>query len=74
MIRMPLKTTSICVVDKTIMDNTHPFAKDSESLLASDSEDGEPYVPVRQKAPRRIPVTAALTIVNLAAFLATMVF
>ncbi|KAM0702701.1 hypothetical protein Q7P35_010133 [Cladosporium inversicolor] len=58
MIRMPLKTTSICVVDKTIMDNTHPFAKDSESLLASDSEDGEPYVPVRQKAPHAIDAHA----------------
>lgn len=56
------------------MDNTHPFSKDSESLLASDSEDGELYVPTRQKKPRRIPITAALTVVNIAAFLATLVF
>ena len=56
------------------MDNTHPLSKGSESLLASDSEDGELYVPARQKVRRRTSITAALTIVNIAAFLATMVF
>lgn len=56
------------------MDNTHPFSKDSESLLASDIEDGELYVPAQQRVPHRMPITAALTLVNIAAFLATMVF
>ena len=56
------------------MDQTHQFSKDSESLLASDSEDGELYVPIRRKTARQISVAAALTIFNAAILLATLVF
>jgi hypothetical protein len=58
----------------TIMDNTNLLCKDSESLLASDSEDEGLYVPTQRRLARRITITAALTVVNLAVLLATMVF
>jgi hypothetical protein len=57
----------------TIMDNTNLLSKDSESLLASDSEDEELYVPDHRKLARRVTITAALTVVNVAILLATMV-
>jgi hypothetical protein len=56
------------------MDNTHPFSKDSESLLASDSEDQEFYTLTRRKLSQRITGAAALSILNVAFFLATMIF
>jgi hypothetical protein len=58
----------------TIMDNTYLLPKDSESLLASDSEDEELYVPNQRKLARRITITAALTVINVAMLLATVVF
>lgn len=70
--RTTLKRIIICNV-VTIMDNTNLLSKDPESLLASDSEDEELYVPTRRKLARRITISAALTIVNAAVLLATMV-
>ncbi|GAB7325427.1 hypothetical protein MBLNU13_g09453t2 [Cladosporium sp. NU13] len=55
------------------MDNTNLFPKDSESLLASDREDEELYIPTQRKLARRITITAALTVVNVAVLFATMV-
>lgn len=55
------------------MDDTNLLSKDSESLLASDSEDEELYVPIKRKLARRNITTAVLTIVNVAVLLATMV-
>jgi len=56
------------------MDNTNLLCKDSESLLVSDSEDERLYVPTQRRLARRITITAALTVVNVAVLLATMVF
>jgi len=56
------------------MDNTNLLCKDSESLLASDSEDEGLYVATQRNLARRIAITTALTVVNVAILLATMVF
>jgi hypothetical protein len=56
------------------MDQSHQFSKDSEGLLASNSEDGELYVPIRHKTAHHTSIAAALTIFNAAILLATMIF
>ena len=56
------------------MDNALRFSKDSESLLASESEDEELYVPTRRKLVHRITITIALTVVNVVVLLATTAF
>lgn len=71
-VRTTLKRTIIRIV-VTIMDNTNLFSEDPESLLASDSEDEELYVPTQRKLARRITISAALTVISAAVLLATMV-
>ena len=56
------------------MTDTDPFSKDSESLLASDSEDEELYVPTRRRMIHGNTIAAALTVFNVAVSLATIVF
>lgn len=56
------------------MTDTDPFSKDSESLLASDSEDEELYVPTRRRMVHGNTIAAALTVFNVAVSLATIVF
>jgi hypothetical protein len=43
-------------------------------LLASDSEDGEIYVPAQQKRSHRITLGAALTVFNAVLLLVTLIF
>jgi hypothetical protein len=62
------ETDPISSCEQTIMDNAHPFSKDSESLLTSESEDEESYVPTR------VTITIALTVFNVVVLLVTTAF
>jgi hypothetical protein len=56
------------------MDATHHFSKLSEGLLAPEEDDEDLYPQNQHKGTHRYAITAALTVVNLAAFLVTAVF
>jgi hypothetical protein len=68
------ETDPISSCEQTIMDNAHPFSKDSESLLTSESEDEESYVPTRRKLAHRVTITIALTVFNVVVLLVTTAF
>ena len=56
------------------MDLTYPFSKDSDTLLASDSEDEELYPPTRHRPAHRNTIATVLTAFNVAVSLATIAF